>query len=63
MVKNPPANVGDIRVSGLIPETHVSRKFPGEGHGDTLQHSCLENLWTEEPGGQQSMVSGAQSWA
>ena len=36
-------NAGDIRVSGLIPETHVSRKFPGEGHGDTLQHSCLEN--------------------
>lgn len=23
----------------------------GEGHGNPLQHSCLENPWTEEPGG------------
>ena len=23
----------------------------GEGNGNPLQYSCLENLWTEEPGG------------
>ena len=37
MVKNPPANAGD---PGLIPELGRS---PGEGHGNPLQHSCLEN--------------------
>ena len=24
---------------------------PGEGNGNPLQYSCLENPWTEEPGG------------
>ena len=28
-----------------------------EGNGTPLQYSCLENLWTEEPGGLQSMGS------
>ena len=34
------------------------RKIPGEGHGDPLRYSCLEN-WqrTEEPGGLQSTAS------
>ena len=27
----------------------------GEGNGTPLQYSCLENPWTEEPGGLQSM--------
>ena len=27
----------------------------GEGNGTLLQYSCLENPWTEEPGGLQSM--------
>ena len=40
VVKNPPANIGDIRDSGLIPG---SGRSPGEGHGNPLQHSCLEN--------------------
>ena len=40
MVKNPPANAGDITDVGLIPELGRS---PGEGHGNPLQHSCLEN--------------------
>ena len=31
---------------GLIP----GREVPGEGNGNPLQCSCLENLWTEEPG-------------
>ena len=29
----------------------------GEGNGTPLQYSCLENPWTEEPGGLQSMAS------
>ena len=36
-VKNLPANAGD---SGSIPG---SGKSPGEGNGDPLQYSCLEN--------------------
>ena len=28
--------------------------FHGEGNGYPLQYSCLENPWTEEPGGLQS---------
>ena len=26
-------------------------RYPGGGHGKPLQYSCLENSWTEEPGG------------
>ena len=40
MVKNPPANAGDIRDSGLIPGSGRSN---GEGNGNALQYSCLEN--------------------
>ena len=40
VVKNPPANAGDVRDLGLIPG---SGRFPGGGHGNPLQHSCLEN--------------------
>ena len=29
----------------------------GEGSDTPLQYSCLENPWTEEPGGLQSMGS------
>ena len=50
MVKNPPANVGDIRNMGSIPG---SGRSPG-GHDHSLQYSCLENPMTEEPGGLQS---------
>ena len=39
-VKNPPANVGDIRDMGLIPG---SGRDPGGGHGSPLQYSYLEN--------------------
>ena len=39
VVKNPPANAGDKRDTGLIPV----RKSPREGHGNQLQYSCLEN--------------------
>ena len=40
MVKNLPADVGDARDVGLIPG---SGRFPGEGNGNPLQYSCLEN--------------------
>ena len=40
MVKNPPANAGDIRDTGLIPG---SGRSPGEGNGNPRQYSCLEN--------------------
>ena len=40
VVKNPPANAGDVRDSGLIPG---SGRSPGGGHGNPLQYSCLEN--------------------
>ena len=36
-VKNPPANAGD---RGSVPGSGIS---PGEGDGNPLQHTCLEN--------------------
>ena len=40
MVKNPPANAGDMRDVGSVPEWGRS---PGGGDGNPLQYSCLEN--------------------
>ena len=40
VVKNPPANAGDRRDVGSIPG---SGRSPGEGNGNPLQYSCLEN--------------------
>ena len=51
VVRNLPANAGDIRDSGSIPG---SGRSPGEGNGNPLQYSCLGNPRTEEPGGLQS---------
>ena len=39
-VNNPPANAGDLRDVGSIPE---SGRSPGGGNGNPLQCSCLEN--------------------
>ena len=39
MVKNLPANAGDIRDAGLISGW---RGFPGERNDNPLQYSCLE---------------------
>ena len=47
-VKASACNVGDL---GLIPG---SGRSPGEGNGNPLQYSCLENPWTEELGGLES---------
>ena len=40
VVRNLPANAGDIRDMGSIPG---SGRSPGGGHGNPLQYSCLEN--------------------
>ena len=41
MVKNLPANAGDVRDMGLIPG---SGRSPGRGNGNPLHYSCPENL-------------------
>ena len=40
VVKNLPANAGDLKDTCFIPETG---RFPGGEHGNPLQYSCLEN--------------------
>ena len=58
VVKNPPANVGDIRDTGSNPELG---KSPGGGHGNPLQYSCLENPM--DTAAWEAMVySVAKSW-
>ena len=49
--KESACSVGDL---GSIPGLGRSH---GEGNGYPLQYSCLKILWTEEPGGLQSMES------
>ena len=44
-VKNLPANAGDKRDAGSIPELG---RYPGEGNGDPLQYSCLDNAMDKE---------------
>ena len=46
--KESACNAGDLRDMGSIPG---SGRSPGEGHGNPLQHSCLEN-----PHGQRSLA-------
>ena len=50
VIKNPPANAGD---TDLIPE---SGRFPGEGHDNQLQCSCLKNPM--DTGAQWAIVHG-----
>ena len=40
VVKNPPANAGDMKRGGF---NLCVRNIPLRGHGNPLQHSCLEN--------------------
>jgi len=56
VVKNPPANAGDVRDVGSI--LGLGRSLGG-GNGNPLQYSCLENPMDREPGGLQS--TGLQS--
>ena len=53
VVKNLPANTGDIRDMGSVPG---SGRSPGGGHGNPLQYFCLEN-----PQGQSS-PTGYSPW-
>ena len=58
MVKNPPTNAEDTRDAGSIPG---SRRSPGEGKGNPLQCSCLEN--PRDRGAWQATVHRvAKSW-
>ena len=53
VVKNLPANTGDVRDMGLIPGLGRS---PGGGNGNPFQYSCLEEpmdrgaWWATVPG-------------
>ena len=40
MIKNPLVSEGDTRDMGSVPGL---RRCPGEGNGNPLQYSCLEN--------------------
>ena len=53
VVKNPPANSGDTGDSDSIPGLGISH---GEGNGNPLQYSCLEN--SRDRGGWQATVHG-----
>ena len=58
LIKNTPANAGDIRDVGSIPG---SGRSPGGGHGNPLQNSCLGNPM--DRGAWQAMVHRiSKSW-
>ena len=58
VVKNPPANAGDARDTGSIPE--LGRSL-GVRNGNPLQYSCLKN--SMDRGDWQATVHGvAKSW-
>ena len=58
MVMNWPGNAGDIRDQGSI---LGSGRSPGEGYGNSLKYSCLEN--TMDRGAWQAMVHRVvKSW-
>ena len=62
MLKNPPANAGDIRHLGSIPG---SGRFPGGGHSNPLQYTYLENpmdrggWWAKSMGHKESDMTEA----
>ena len=55
IVKNLPANAGDVGDVGSIP---VLGRCPGKGNGNLLQYSCLEN--SMKRGSWQAIVLGLQ---
>ena len=59
VVKNLPANAGNIRDVNLIPGMGRS---PGKGHGNPLKYSCLENATERGAGGLQSIGSQTSSF-
>ena len=56
LVRNLPANAGDVRDVGLIPG---SRRSPGVGHSNPLHILCLENPM--DRGAWQATVHGSQT--
>ena len=59
VIKNPLANAGEARDVGSI---SGQERSPGGGHGNPLQHSCLENAM--DRGAWWATVHGvAKSWA
>ena len=59
MVKNPPADAGDIRDAGSIPGLGIPGlgRYPGEGNGNALQYSYLGNPMDRGRGGLQPVGS------
>ena len=58
VVKNPPANAGNTRDVGSIPELG---RFPGVGNGNPFHYSCLEN--SMDRGAWKATVHGVtKSW-
>ena len=57
VVKNLPANAGDVRDAGLVPALEDTLEKEMATHSGTL---AWRILWTEEPGGLQSVW--LQSW-
>ena len=55
MVKNPPANAGDVINMSSIPGLG---KSPGGGNGNPLQQSCLKNLMDRDSVAWQATVNG-----
>ena len=58
VVKNLPANAGNVRDAGSIPGLG---RFPGRGNGKSLQYPCLENTM-ERGAWQATMHREAKSW-
>ena len=58
VVKNLPANEGDVRDVGLIPGLG---RFPGGGNGNSFQYSCLENPM-DRGAGQATVHGVTKSW-
>ena len=61
VVKNLPANSGDVRDMSSIPR---SGRSPGEGNGYPLQYFCLENpmnrgAWWDSPQGHKELDTNA----
>ena len=58
VIKNPPANAGDLREAGSIPG---SGRSPEEGHGSPLQYSFLENPM-DRGAGEATVHGVAKTW-
>ena len=58
VVKNLPANAGDIRDMGSIPGLG---RYPGEGNGNPLYYSCRENQ-TDRGSWWATVFEVAKSW-